>query len=425
MNTFSFIKSNPRIYLSVLLVSCHTLIFSQNGFFLSGSIDFGSVGNSYSFAKNGTILKKDWIGTDSSDNVNLLFSPELNFDYFFKEKFGVSLNLKLNDKAAVFHDAKFLESNNIKGVEFKSNRGKLNSDSGNFNPNRNYLSPNISFQYHFIRDVYYLMGGPYIKYGLGYNYLLSKNNFSTLSYYHESSNEFLKLDLEHRKGYFYHFIELGFIGFNSLSSYNSKKAAEGLVWDLGFRYTFARNYMFANYQVSKNDNILYTDRLYLGGSYFAVVLKVGGSILKKQYNTIHASQNEKSLFEKEKYKKENSDKIAEIHKRDTITKQEIIVSSKTIEISVWDHLKYDKDIILLELNGEIILFDYTLQKSKKTISINLDKKLNSLTLYALSEGQEVPCTVAVSVKDGKTEQQIIMNSTLNQSEVLKIRLNDK
>ena len=418
-------RTKSQLFLTLLFLIFHSYTFSQNGLFLSGSIDFGSVGRAYSFQKNETVLKRNWLGTEK-DDADILYSPELNLRYHFLNRFGASLNLKITDKAAVFHDSRFMNTNDIQGVDYAGNKGKLIADSGNFNPNRNFFSPNISFQYHLIND--YNGCGPYISYGIGYNQILGSRRDFTSSYFHESSKELLELQMHYRKRYLSQYVEVGFIGFPGyISGANTSKlktVTRGAVWNVGFRYTFAGTYMIANYEVSKYGTSQYTDRLTLGAGYFSVVVKVGGSIFGRKINSIHKKRYENEQIEEERIRKEREERVAENHSRDISVKQEIVVKSKVITISVWDHLKYDKDIIRLELNGKSILEDYTLQHSKKIITMTLDSQTNTLVLYAISEGEEKPCTVAVIIYDGFTKQQIILNSNMELSEAINIRLTE-
>ncbi len=407
----------------LLFTMVTTCIYCQNGVFVSGSIDFGSVGRAYSFQQSETVLKRNWLGTEK-DDADILYSPEINLRYHFLNHFGVSLNLKMTDKAAVFHDSRFINANDIPGVDYAGNKGKLVADSGNFNPNRNFISPNISFQYHILND--YNGCGPYFSYGIGYNQLLSKSTDFTLSYFHESTKELLELQMHYKKRYLSQYVEVGFTGFpghiSGASKSKLKTVTRGAVWSVGFRYTFAGTYMVANYQVSKNSTVQYTDKLTLGAGYFGLVVKVGGSVFGRKINSLHNEHFEKEKADEERLKEEREERSKETHERDVAIKQEIVVKSKEITISVWDHLKYDKDVITLELNGSTILEDYTLQRNKKTIKVVLDSETNTLVLYAISEGEETPCTVAVIVNDGFTDQQIILNSNLETSEALTIRL---
>lgn len=408
-----------------LLFAClltGSLAFSQNGVFVSASIDFGGLGGKYRYEQGGSVLKRKWIGNKSKDDVNLLFSPELNVSYYFGDHFGVSFNFKVNDKAAVFHDSRFLAQHGIKGVDFQSNKGRLHADSGNFNPNRNYLSPNIAFHYFFDRE---LESGFYASAGFGINRYIGKQTRPELSYFHPSSGELLKLQLQYQKIYPYTYVELGYheyIGNPLREAKGYRTTTKGAMIGMGFRYTFAGKYMQADYTVSQNQAIQYTDHISQGGNYFSVVIRAGGSIFGKQIDRHRQRVYDEETERKQLDKRAREEQIRELHSRKVSVKQELVVHQKDLILSVWDDLKYDQDVITVEWNNSPVLENYTLKTSKKTIKLTLDEKFNQLVVHAISEGKEKPCTVALLVDDGFNKQYVILNSDMSQSESITIRL---
>jgi hypothetical protein len=102
------------------------------------------------------------------------------------------------------------------------------------------------------------------------------------------------------------------------------------------------------------------------------------------------------------------------------TKDQVTVISKTITIEVWDHNLIDGDIISLNLNGEWILESYTLQKEKKTITLNLSQGENTLILHAINLGTSPPNTASMNINDGTTIKTIVLNSDKGKSEAVKI-----
>jgi len=259
--------------LMVLVISCDLNTSAQNGIFLFGSIDFGVIGKDYTFEENGAVLKRKWLGTEKDDS-DLLFNPEIGLSYHFNRHLGISFNVKLTNLSSVFHDERFMIANNIDGVDFEPNLGKLRADSGNFNPNRNYLTPNFSLKY--ILNTAKRASGPYLAYGLGINYLLAPE-LAELSYFHQPSNELLHLSLDYKKLYPSHYFELGYLFFSD-NFPDSKPVMHGSMFDVSFRYTLAGVYFSGNYQVSQNGTPIYSDAVSMRGNYFSVVLKIGGAI---------------------------------------------------------------------------------------------------------------------------------------------------
>jgi hypothetical protein len=412
-----------RDVLFFLFFCMSSLAFSQNGLFLSGSIDIGGLGRSYQFEQDGAILKRTWLGTKKND-IGILYSPELNVSYRFANHFGISLNLKLTDKAAVFHDTRFVSANGVTGVDYKANRGRLVADSGNFNPNRNFIGPNFSAAYFFNKNQEEF--GLYLMAGFGINRILGNKGNSILSYYHQPSDELLELQLNYKKVYPYGYVEIGYSNFLdhiiAFSKKGPKITTKGAVLGVGFRYTFAGQYMSADYRVMKNSILQYTDKITLGGSYFSVVIKAGGSIFGSKIDKHHKRVYNQSLERENLAKKEREERMEEMRSRDVSLKQEIVVHNPRITLSVWDDLKYDGDVITLDLNGTLLLEDYSLKLQKKTIELILDSETNALVLHAISEGKQKPCTVALLIDDGLTKQKIILNSNMKTSEAISIRL---
>jgi hypothetical protein len=265
------------IGLIFMLFSMQSNANAQSGWFLFGSLDFGVVGKGYTFEENGAILKRKWLGT-SKDDSDLLFNPEMGLSYHFNRRFAVSFNLKLTNLSAVFHDERFMIANNIDGVDFEPNLGKLRADSGNFNPNRNYMTPNVSFKY--ILNNEKKASGPYLAYGIGLNYLLAPQ-LAKLSYFHEPSNELLDLSLDYKKLYPSQYLELGYLVFSD-NFPDSKSKVHGSMFDVSLRYTFAGTYFSGNYQVSQSGNRTYTDKVSMSANYFSVVMKIGGAVFNRK-----------------------------------------------------------------------------------------------------------------------------------------------
>lgn len=82
----------------------------------------------------------------------------------------------------------------------------------------------------------------------------------------------------------------------------------------------------------------------------------------------------------------------------------------------------DGDIISLNLNGEWILKDLKVTKTKEKVNIKLSKKKNILVLHAENLGDQPPNTAAISLYDGSKTQQIILNSDKGTSQAIKISL---
>lgn len=104
---------------------------------------------------------------------------------------------------------------------------------------------------------------------------------------------------------------------------------------------------------------------------------------------------------------------------------ELEVSSDEIHINLWDHGRKDGDIVSIYLNGEAIVSKYLLTYQKKQFNLKLDTtKPNDLFLYAHNLGRFPPNTVSIEISDGKTSENIILNSDLKSCEAVLINVKE-
>lgn len=96
------------------------------------------------------------------------------------------------------------------------------------------------------------------------------------------------------------------------------------------------------------------------------------------------------------------------------------VSNPTVRIKLWDHQMVDGDRVSLNLNGDYVLVDYTLQKAMYEMDITLQEGLNRFVLHALNLGRFEPNTAAIIIMDGDKEHKIILESTLEKSGTIEI-----
>lgn len=98
----------------------------------------------------------------------------------------------------------------------------------------------------------------------------------------------------------------------------------------------------------------------------------------------------------------------------------IKVNSENIIISLYDHKKIDGDIISLNYNGRWILRNFILKGDYYDLPLYVseDSTNNYLLLYANNLGKEPPNTLAVVIDDGVEQQKVILNSDLNQCDII-------
>lgn len=97
------------------------------------------------------------------------------------------------------------------------------------------------------------------------------------------------------------------------------------------------------------------------------------------------------------------------------------VNGDEVIIQFWDNSQEDGDIISLNLNGEWILKNYILKKSKGEMILDLVKGENYLILHAENLGEVSPNTATLSViEDGKLTKSIELSSDMGKSAAIKI-----
>jgi hypothetical protein len=111
-----------------------------------------------------------------------------------------------------------------------------------------------------------------------------------------------------------------------------------------------------------------------------------------------------------------------VNGRPLVVNQTINVSKTSVKVLIWDDQKEDGDKVSLNLNGNWILQDYTLQKKKIVLNVNLNTGENHLVLHALNLGKIPPNTAMLIVDDGVSQQQINLASDLNTSGTLIINV---
>jgi len=97
---------------------------------------------------------------------------------------------------------------------------------------------------------------------------------------------------------------------------------------------------------------------------------------------------------------------------------DVVVSSQTITVSVWDHGTVDGDIVNITLNGTSVAGGVTLAASPRTFTLNLNPGRNSISIYAVNEGTVAPNTASIKIShvtSGKAEQTYSINQKTSAS----------
>jgi WD40 repeat protein len=109
-----------------------------------------------------------------------------------------------------------------------------------------------------------------------------------------------------------------------------------------------------------------------------------------------------------------------IKERDVELQSTITVSEPEFDIEIWDRSVVDGDSISLNLNGEWILQEYMVVKTKLKlhVKVNPNASNNYLILFAHNLGEISPNTAAVQVLIGDKEYKLTLTSDLKKSGAL-------
>ena len=92
--------------------------------------------------------------------------------------------------------------------------------------------------------------------------------------------------------------------------------------------------------------------------------------------------------------------------------RDIEVFQPTLELNVWDADKEDGDVISLSFNGQWLVQNHEVTKTKKVVTVKIEPgKPNKLILFAESEGAMPPNTAAITFFDGHTTRNLNLSSS--------------
>lgn len=172
--------------------------------------------------------------------------------------------------------------------------------------------------------------------------------------------------------------------------------------------------------------VIDTDKLDHKGGFWALNVKYS-------FNIHHTPKRERKPKEKkikdpkeEPIIAENTDTIPtpidtlDIEGRELNLTHKIKVKAKTVTVKVWDHQVVDGDIISLNLNGEWVLKEYTLEKKYYEFTMELNEGENTFVLHALNLGKYHPNTAAIIINDGVKDHKVVLESNLETSGTMEI-----
>ena len=419
------------IYFFIAILFFSPEIFAQNKFNLIGGVIIAD--NHYSYAQHKNVLV-----TQSKQDGLILIDGSGQLQYRPHRKTSFEIGFMFLEMGNDCEDTAYLKRN-------PANRS-LMLDKRQFN----VLAYDIYYKSFFATMTRYIpissTGSFYFSGGITNNYLRGPTGI-TKTFFDNKNNETLQLN--------YHFIR-NFFGVSTEIGWNSILFNGRSTLYFGYRYSRGiKKVVTGDYTDMQNNVMINTDHLNTHGSHFGVFIRLGvnlnwsiaskhgrhskskGTKVKKE-SSLNKSHKEKSPKQidtkagKEKIKKEESKQNSiplntlpkKLKNREVKIKKELTANSRVATIRVWDYDKIDGDIISLYLNGELILGKYTLTKEHYEIKIELKPGINYLVLHSISMGKDVPCTSAMIIDDGRSQQEVILNSTPQSSDGIKIKLEE-
>lgn len=106
--------------------------------------------------------------------------------------------------------------------------------------------------------------------------------------------------------------------------------------------------------------------------------------------------------------------------RDVTVANTIKVKNFDLSVSVWDSQVEDGDIISLYIDDKKMISNILLTKKPKEFLIKMDKEVAYLIIYAEDFGKAEPNTASILVKDGITEQTIVLKAARGFQEAIRV-----
>ncbi len=392
-----------KIILGLFIISS-SLLFAQQHFFYGFQADYGPFSRNFDY--NRDILK--------SKNIGRMFNIGASMSYRMFDCLTLEAGTRLNGNRWKIQDLNFKERNTgYEALMVTNNR---------------FVSfyGSLKYSYDLGRKKYFYFRAGYEHSAIGQKQLSASKQFQV-------GSDFVKMDFNYGKSNQAITPEIGYEFFN----------ASGNLITLGLKYHkkfSGDDFLRGEYSVVNQNNLNVKDGITLTGSYLAFTFQMNGLlhyIPKKE-----KIKKEKKITPKDTIKQKPilvdttpgkpvdttkavvlNDKLA--YDREYAITNKVKVTSKKVKISVWDHQIEDGDRINLILNDAWVLTDYTLRNNKYTFEVELKEGENKLILYALNLGKYKPNTAAIMVDDGVKKQEVVLESTLDESSALEINFTKK
>jgi hypothetical protein len=377
-----------KLFFIFLLLIHINFLFGQTKF-------YGGIGLMYGIPINQIDSKgKELDGYIGSSHFNFDLGGYLRFN----DKFGIILNLGQGHQYLRIQDDNFQQRNTgfISQTKTKTN----------------YLYSSLQLQYlkslsDFGRTYLYVNGG------VSFNFI-GKDSISDTDFY-PIKNEFGISTTLYQQYNFNYLAEIG------IQYYLSPKLlwSTGVASQIGGTEAFQLKYTITNGTKTITEDQLTSKLNCLGIKtsfhYQLAEIKKKDKPLKPQKDNVPLPPIKDTILH---------DTLAQkIADRQAIVTNKVVVQSNKLTIKIYDHQQIDGDIVSLNLNGNWIIENYTLQRKPLILQIEIQPGDNYFVLHALNLGKYSPNTCAIIIDDGISTNKVVLESNLEQSGTIDIIFN--
>ena len=155
---------------------------------------------------------------------------------------------------------------------------------------------------------------------------------------------------------------------------------------------------------------------------------LGENYAYKRINNLYKKVKKKKKIDsvvKEKLKPENFLKKFSETNISSGEEVSVFMYANELRMEIWDYGKEDGDIISIELNGKVILKNYSVKKVKKILRILLSKGKNSLKITTVNAGELDTNTAKIKLYDTRRTYEVLTNLEVGKSALINIYKNAK
>jgi hypothetical protein len=153
---------------------------------------------------------------------------------------------------------------------------------------------------------------------------------------------------------------------------------------------------------------------------------VGEDYAFKRINKLYKKVKKKKKVDsivKEKLKPENFLKKFSETNINSGEEVSVFMYANELRMEVWDYGKEDGDIISIEVNGKLVLENYSVRKVKKILNVTLSKGKNTVKITTVNSGKLETNTTKIKLYDTRRTYEVLANLELGKPALINIYKN--